>query len=83
MCDVECKITYCLWPAHWGAEAIETRLTEIDYHLRVDASLADKALESEIMARGLAEIRMVEGANAAYEIVDVRSALVDMPLPWH
>ncbi len=83
MCDVECKITYCLWPAHWEATPTTTRLKEIGYHVRISDPVADKVLESEIMAHGISEIRMVEGANAAYEIVDVRSALVDMPLPWH
>jgi len=83
MCDVECKITYCLWPAHWASEGSETRLKEIGYHLQIQDSLAAKAVESEIMAHGLSEIRMVEGAHAAYEVVDVRSTLMDMPLPWH
>ena len=83
MCEVECTISYCLWPPRWETSARAATLKEIGYQVRVGDDASRQNLEGEIVAQGISEIRLVEGADAAYEVVDVRSIVVDMPLPWH
>ena len=48
MCDVECTISYCLWPPRWETSARAATLKEIGYQVRVGDDASRQNLEGEI-----------------------------------
>jgi len=82
MCEVNCSITYRLFPSRLEESVFVSRQKEIDYQIDVDDDASEDAIDKQIKASGIAEIKMVEGDNIFYKILDLHSSVVKISIPW-
>ena len=81
MREIDCNISYFLSSPGAGYSARIGNMKEISYQIQVADDALPNVIEREILAAGVAEIRLVEGATALYEITDVRSMVTCLQMP--
>lgn len=82
MCEVNCSITYRLFPSKLAESVFVSCQKEIDYQVNVDDDASEDVIDKQIKAGGIAEIKIVEGEDIFYKILDLHSSVVKISIPW-
>lgn len=81
MCEVNCSITYRLKLSTLERSAFASSRKELDYQIKFDDDISENVIDKQILIAGIAEIQEVEGADTLFEILDLRSSVVETLIP--
>ena len=79
MREIDCSICYRLTAPVGGPLSRPGDRRQIDYRIRADDASTGESIEKAIVASGIAEIQIVEGKDALFEIIEVRALGTNPP----
>jgi len=70
---IDCTIYYRLTNPSGEPSPQRCDRKQIDYQIQVEEATTEEGIERGIIAGGMAEIGVVEGSTASYEVLDARA----------